>query len=351
LCHIAPGFGSSARRIEGCISGKELNMKFKISVQLSILFFFILLICPVDSSFSQSREQILVLVNEAPITRWDLQIELALLDAEMEKRNHPLSNHQKAGLSRKLVENLIRRELLYQKALKNKIRIQDRWIDKALADFKTKLRTKRRYKAYLKQAKLNEVQFKARLEKGLIVRRLLHRNVIRQIKVSEAEMQAFYRKNPEFFQSQEKIRIRQIMIGVDASDDISKRAAGLVRIQTIQNKLLGGDNFAALALEYSEDNSRFSGGDLGYLERGQIIKPLADAAALLKTGEVSDIIETRLGYHLIQLADRIPSSQMAYRNARTKIERTIRRNKENAAADAYLAALKRQASIKRLVRP
>lgn len=323
-------------------------MRSKIRVQLLILSFFILLFMPVASAFAQPQEEVLVLVNETPITRRDLQIEIALLDAEMEKRNHTLSDHQMAKLSRKLVENLIRRELLHQKAQQKKIKIQDRWVDKALADFKVKLRTKGGYKDYLNKATLNETQIKARIEKGLIVRRLLHRDVIRQIKVSEAEMQAFYRKNPEFFQRQEQIRIRQIMIDVD---DISKRGDGLVRIQAIQNKLLGGANFAALALEYSEDNSRVSGGDLGYLERGQIIKPLADAVSSLKTGEVSDIIETRLGYHLIQLVDRIPSSQMAYRNARTKIERTIRRNRENAAADAYLVALKRKAAIKQLVRP
>lgn len=292
-----------------------------------------------------------MLVNETPITRRDLQIEMALLDAEMEKRNQTLSDHQMAELSRELVENLIRRELLHQKAQQKNIKIQHRWVDKALADFKAKLRTKGGYKDYLQKATLDETQLKARIEKGLIVRRLLRREVIRQLKVSEAEMQAFYRKNPEFFQRQEQIRIRQIMIGVDASGDASNRGDALLRIQAIQNKLSGGDNFAALALEYSEDNSRASGGDLGYLELDQIVKPLADAAASLKSGEVSDIVETRWGYHLIQLVDRIHSSQMAYRNARTKIERTLRRNKENVAANAYLAALKRKAAIKWLIRP
>jgi parvulin-like peptidyl-prolyl isomerase len=326
-------------------------MRSKNKVQLSILSFFILLLCPVDSAFAQPREEVLVRVNEAPITRRDLQIEMALLDAEMAKRNHPLSKHQMAKLSRKLVENLIKRELLHQKAQQKKIKIQGRWVDKALADFKTKLKTKSGYKGYLKTATLNETQLKTRIEKGLIVRRLLRRDVIRQIKVSEAEMQAFYRKNPEFFQRQEQIRIRHIMIGVDASDGASKRGDALVRIQAVQNKIVEGANFAALALEYSEDNSKTCGGDLGYLDRGQLIKPLADASSTLKkAGQVSEMIESRLGFHLIQLVDRIPSSQMAYRNARTKIERTIRRNKENAAADAYLAVLKRQAAIKRLVR-
>ena len=204
---------------------------------------------------------------------------------------------------------------------------------------------------YLNKATLDEPNFKARIKKGLIVRRLLRRDVIRSIKVSEAEMQAFYRNFPDFFQRQEKLRIRHIMISVNDPSDVSKRGDALVRIQSIQNKVLGGENFAALALEYSNDSSKHNGGDLGYLERGQIIGPLADAADTLEPGQVSEIVETRLGYHLVQLVDRIPSSQMAYRNARTKIERTIRRNKENTATKAYMARLRRQADIKRLIRP
>jgi parvulin-like peptidyl-prolyl isomerase len=164
-------------------------------------------------------------------------------------------------------------------------------------------------------------------------------------------MQAFYRKHPEFFNRQEKVRIRHIMMATDGSDNISKKGEALVRIQAIQNKIIEGVNFAALALEYSDDSSSVQGGDLGYLERDHIIKPLSAAAFSLKPGEVSDIVETHLGYHLVQLVNRIPTSQLAYRNARTKIERTLRRNKENAATNKYLAKLKSESSIQRLALP
>lgn len=323
--------------------------KYPIKRLVSALF--VLLLYPGSTSFAQTGEEVLVRVNDVPITRRDFQIEISMLKAEMEQRNHTLSDHQLARLGRQLVKNLIQRELLHQKAQQKKISIRDRWVAKALSDFKAKLRTKSAYEDYLDKATIDETQLKALITKGLIVRRLLRRDVIRQIKVSEAEMQAFYRKHPEFFNRREKVRIRHIMISGDGSGNLSKKGEALVRIQAILKKILEGGNFAALALEYSDDSSSAQGGDLGYLERDQIIKPIAEAAFSLKSGEVSDILETHLGYHLVQLVNRTPSSQLAYRNARTKIERTLRRNKENAATDKYLAKLINEASIQRIAIP
>jgi parvulin-like peptidyl-prolyl isomerase len=82
-----------------------------------------------------------------------------------------------------------------------------------------------------------------------------------------------------------------------------------------------------------------------------LVPAFADAAFSLKPGEISDIVETQYGYHLIQLVDRIPAATMAYRNARTKIERTLRRNKEKAAAEAYLARLRKKSIITLPVAP
>ncbi len=299
---------------------------------------------------SMADEDVLAVVNETQITRQELEQEVSLLHAEMRHRNTALSKRKMDRLKRQLVENLIERELLYQRAQQKKLEIRNQWVDRALLDLKSELKAKSGYKAYLEDANISEAQLKARIRKGLIVRRLLRRDVIRQIKVSESEMQTFYRDHPEIFQRQEQVRVRQIMIAFDLKNEGRGRGEALLRIQTIQDKLNQGDNFAALALDYSEDNSRTSGGDLGYLQHDQMIAAFADAAFSLKPGQVSDIVETPLGYHLIQMVDRVPSSQMAYRNARTKIERTLRRNKEKKATDTYLAKLKRQASITRLRR-
>lgn len=289
----------------------------------------------------------IAMVNGVAITRHDLAVEMAQLQAEMKHRHQRISSRQLAQLRKQLISNLIDRELLYQRAQRLNLKIQNSWIDRALIEMKAQFRNAKAFQSHLARAELTEAQLKTYIEKGLIVRRLLRREVIRQTKVSEAEMQAFFRQHPEFFQHQDQIRVRHILIAFEKEGKPVPRGEALLRIQSIQMMLAEGSSFASLALEYSDDPSKHRGGDLGYKERDQMDRSFAKAAFRLNPGEVSDIVETNFGYHLIQMVDRIPSSQMAYRNARTKIERTLRRNKEKAATEEYLAKLKRQSTITR----
>jgi len=286
-------------------------------------------------------------VNGVAITDQDIQQEAAIIAADNQQRNLKWTRNQVLDFGAEIADTLIDRELLYQKAQQRNIKIRSPWVERALQELKSEIGSTAAYDAYLKKTGLDEEHLRERIRRGLIIYRLLHRDILRRIKVSEAEMQAFFRRNPDYFIRKDEIRVRQIFIAVPDGADVSVRGEALLRIQSIQDRLRRGKNFATLALEYSQDPSRSRGGDLGYLERSQMIPSFADAAFALEPGQVSDIVETRFGYHLIKMVDRIPSSRMAYRNARVKIDRTLRRNKEKAAAAAYLADLKKQAIIQR----
>jgi peptidyl-prolyl cis-trans isomerase C len=312
---------------------------------LLILISFLQPVC-----YAQTRrgsETILAKVNGTAITVHDLDCEIAQLRAEMDLRNQPITNEQVNRLRHELIENLIERELLYQHARENKISIRSRWVNAALADFKSELGGAAALRTYLAASGQTHSQLKATLEKGLAVRRLLRREAIRTVRVREAEMQAFYRRHPEFFERGEQIRVRHILIAVNDWNNEGQRTKAWKKINALKMRIEKGENFAVLALEYSDGPSRIQAGDLGYLTRSQLIKPFADAAFALPTGAVSDIVRTRFGYHLIKVLDRRPPAKISYKDSREKIERTLRRNKENAAVVKYVALLKSQAQIQR----
>lgn len=327
-----------------------MDMRIKTDSLWHLLLILYCLLATANSTLAQP-EQVsanpVAIVNEVPIPLEDLTIEMAQLQAEMKHRNRPLSNRQLSRLRRQLIDNLIDRELLYQLAQSRNIKIRNNWIERAFAEMKAQFSNTKAFNNHLKQTGLTEVQLRAHITKGLIVRRLLRREVIRQTKVSEAEMQAFYRKHPEFFQSKEQVRVRHILVAFNRKGKPVPHGDALQRIQSIQMMLSEGRDFASLAIEYSDDPSKGRGGDLGYIERHHVVAPFSNAAFKLAPGQTSDIVETTFGYHLIQVVDRTEPAPTAYRNVRTKIERTLRRNKEKAATGAYLARLKKQATIVR----
>lgn len=298
---------------------------------------------PLPLSAASSQETV-ARVNTTAITRQDISQEISIIEMDSQLRNRPWQPEQLSSLSDQVKETLIERELLFQRAQQQQIEIRPQWIQRALMDLKSQIGSKSAFRDYLNNTGLTEHQLKQRIHKGLIIQRLLNREVLRYIKVSEAEMQTFFKKQPNIFIRQDQIRVRQIFIAADKGDSAAREKA-LMRIQSIQKRLERGANFTVLALEYSEDTSREKGGDLGYLERNQLIPSFADAAFALRPGEISDIVETPMGYHLIRLVDRIPSARMVYHNARSQIERTVRHNKENSAARAYLTKLEKQSTI------
>ncbi len=291
-----------------------------------------------------AAETVIATVNGNAITGNDLNVEMKLLEMEMQLRNRPVSYYQIAQLRSQIIDNLINRDMLYQYATNKKIRIRSEWLTTTMEDLQDQLGGRSALNTYMAAAGLDKNDFKKRLTKGLVVRRLLRRDVVRTIRISEAEMQAFYRDHPDYFQKGEQIRVRQILISEKSGPQGETSARS--RIESLQKQLAMGANFAVLALEYSDGPSRSSAGDLGYLTRQQMVPDFADAAFALKPGEISDIVHTAYGYHLIKMIDRLPPQQISYKESREKIERSLRRNKENASVKRFVANLKKKTEIK-----
>ena len=295
-----------------------------------------------------TKTQSVATVNTVDIKQHDLDSEILQLKMEMDFRNRSLPKDRIDALKSQLTETLIERELLYQKALERELQVRARWVARALDELKLRLKNHgMSMQDYLSAVGATESELRERVRRGLMVQRLLRREVLRQIKVGEREMQNFYQQHPDYFKGAEQVRARHILIEVPSNADDDTRNQALRKIQAIADQLAQGADFGVLALTYSQCPSKDRGGDLGYFTRDQMIQDFSDAAFRLRPGEISDIVTTRYGYHLIQVLDRKPPSQLAYRYVRDKIERTLRRNKEKAAANAYLAALKKKAIIKR----
>jgi len=124
-----------------------------------------------------------------------------------------------------------------------------------------------------------------------------------QVEVTDEEIAAFYEENKEGrFTHPHEVSARHILIKVDAGADEETKAAARARITEIQEKLAAGEDFAALATEFSEDTgSAAKGGELGFFSKGRMVPEFEEAAFRLEPGGTSDVVESPFGFHLIRV--------------------------------------------------
>jgi len=131
--------------------------------------------------------------------------------------------------------------------------------------------------------------------------------------------------------------------------DESKQEEARRKLQEIRDKLKAGEEFSSLAKECSECPSSAKGGDLGYFRRGRMVKPFEEAAFALEPGEISEVVQTRFGYHLIKVTDKKPESIVPYDEAKEEIEQRLRMQKTQQGMREYLEKLKEEANIQRFL--
>ncbi len=124
---------------------------------------------------------------------------------------------------------------------------------------------------------------------------------VSQVDISDDEFQEYYDDHPNEFQNPKTVEARHILIEVDQDAGSEKVAEAKKRIEDILQKVRGGQDFAEFAKQYSEGPSKDKGGYLGTFKREAMVKPFADKAFSMKSGEISDPVRTRFGWHLIKV--------------------------------------------------
>lgn len=170
-----------------------------------------------------------------------------------------------------------------------------------------------------------------------------------KINIPDAEVKKFYDDNPARFEEPEMVRAAHILFstkdasGKELSDD--KKAAKRKLAEDVLKRARGGEDFAKLAKEYSEDpGSKDKGGEYTF-PRGQMVPEFEAAAFSMNTNQVSDIVTTQYGYHIIKLYEKMPAKKADYEKAAPKIKDYLKSRAIQEKAKDYLEGLKKEANV------
>lgn len=263
----------------------------------------------------------------------------------MDQPDHPLSPSEKDELKEKTINRIIIDEVLSQKAGELNVQIEKEEVDKVIEGIQKRFGSREKYQEELARQGLSETSLRELMERSLKIRKLLNREVVSKVLINPEEVKAYYDSHLEEFRSPERMRLRQVFIPF--LNDGEKEEA-LSKIKEAEKRVLRGENFAEVAKQLSQDDSASAGGDLGYLERNQMLSEFEEAAFSIGPGQVSPVVETILGFHLLKVEDHQKASFFPFDQVGQRITQDLKKQKTGKEIKSYIEGLLTAARIERV---
>jgi len=341
------GVDTAALKKSGILERKKRMKVIKnAAVGFSVIVVFVC--CLASVGHGGTDEDKVATVNGTAISKAALDKEADYLQQQLLASGGQSADVQLSDVRGKALENLISRQLLYGESKEKGIKVDGALVDEELKMLKERFPGDSEFKAALTGMGHSEASVRSELGEMIAIRQLLDKEVVQKATVSETEARAYYDGNPDLFKRPEQVKAQHILVKVDAKADETKKAEARKKAEGIEKSLKKKDgDFAALAKQHSECPSSANGGDLGYFARGEMVKAFEDVAFSLPVGQVSGIVTTDFGYHLIKVVDKKPEGMVPFDDVKKRLEGYMKQQKVNEQVSQYLEALRKKASIEK----
>ncbi len=285
-------------------------------------------------------------VNGAVISTAEVEREINNLMMQYRDNVQPQQVDQfRQVVQEQALENLINRTLLLQIAEQENIDLSAAEIDTGVDKIVGRFSSPEQFEQQLSEQGLSRQDLKDRVAEDLIIEKLLEKNLDGPVVVTGEEIKSFYNENMDIFNSPEQVRASHILLRISPDESQQSRKQKRKKLADLRAQVQKGADFAQLVRENSQCPSKSSGGDLGFFPRGNMVKPFEESAFSLKAGEVSSIVETQLGFHLIKVTDRQEARALSVKEAQDDITVYLKQQKEQKAFVHYLKKLRQTARV------
>ena len=179
----------------------------------------------------------------------------------------------------------------------------------------------------------------------ILVSKITRFEISNRVKVSDNEVNRYYRDHQKEFWEDGRVRARHILFIAERSTSETNRKAKLQQAKKVLNEIRKGKDFAELAMEYSEDVSASDGGDVGFVVRGKMVREFEEAVFDLKPGQISDIVETEYGYHIIKVEEVVSGNTLTLKDAKERVTKVLTMEKQKQGYEDWMRELKKAAFI------
>ncbi len=289
-------------------------------------------------------------VNSKEIKRGELNAAMRGLMMQFAQEGRSIPPQQMEKFEKDVLDELINRELVLQEASAKPPADIDAKITAEEARVEKQVGSKEEFDKALAEAGITREQYRARLRDNFIVQGAMVNLMSGGKPATDQQVKDFYDKNQDRFRQPDLVRARHILLRVAPTATDAEKEAKKAQIQALQVRVKKGEDFAALAKQFSEDpGSGANGGDLGFFPRGAMVPEFDTAAFSLETNQVSDVITTQFGYHVLQVTEKKAARVLPFDEVKDRLAEQMKRQNGAEIAQQHVAELRKGAKVEVLL--
>jgi peptidyl-prolyl cis-trans isomerase C len=289
---------------------------------------------------------IIARVNGQDVTKEEFDRIIHTMEA---RAGQPIPPDRRDEIMRGAIDQLVVYTLLSQESKNRGIKIDDAEIEEKMGQLKKQFPSQDAFDKALKERGMTVESLRKDARVDLSVTRLMEAETAALPGPSDLEAKDFYTKNPDRFKQDESVRASHILIRVDEKADAATKKKARAEIDAVLKQVKAGGDFAKLAQQHSQDSSAAQGGDLNFFAKGQMVPAFDKVAFELKPGQVSDVVTTQFGYHIIKVVDHKPGRVIPFEESAAQIKQFLTEQKKQQHSEAYIEGLKKKSKIEVLV--
>ncbi|MDE3155623.1 MAG: peptidylprolyl isomerase [Acidobacteriota bacterium] len=282
-------------------------------------------------------------VNGDAISRDEFESAVHSLEA---RNGAPVPADRRDEILRGVLDQLVSYHLLEQEAAAQKVTIPDTELNSRLAQIRQQFPDQAAFDKALASQGTSEQKLKDTIRQSLMVTKVLEDEIGPKVNVTDKDVQTFYDANKEKFVQGEAVRASHILITVAKDATPAQKAAAKAKAEALLKQIKGGADFATLAKANSQDpGSAQKGGDLGFFEKGEMVPAFEQAAFALKVGEVSGIVESPFGFHIIKVTAIRPPHTLSLAETSKEIKDFLTNQEREKQTEALVDALRKKGKV------
>lgn len=291
---------------------------------------------------SEVVERILAVVNDEVVTEQDLQIVMAPVLAQYRTMYTGAEYDDKVRETRQeFLNKVIDDKLILSEAKRKKVIVKEEEVDEMMADVRNKFPSREAFLATLGEQGITEKKLWDRFRDQIITQKLVSYEVKSKVSVSPGEVNEFYKAHEQEFKQGDRVHLQHILVRSSSRSEEEAKALA----DDLMAQLASGKPFEELAKAHSEGAEAADGGDMGWVEKGQLMGEIDQQVFSLEAGKLAGPIQSSLGYHIFKVVERKQDSIKPLSEVRPEVQDLLFKQKLRDRLESWMKSLKKNAYI------